>query len=484
MNNQNFLNDEKKLINDYMDLVFNQPIGKTKYKKSNIFTSLELIIDPICSQSCDYCYITNFGDKLYPKEIRSSKEETLKNLDILLNFYFKEKKFLFQEYEIFSGDVIFYDNYFFDILDILYKYLSEIYKKLPELYFDTLENREEGLCKTIVVPFNSYFIDNEEYCNIIYSYKEKFNKINVHLCFSWSHDGYYAASIREKRELTEEFYEKAFSFLEKVEGGCHPMLSAESIDTAIDNYEWWKTSVNKYIPNRFYNGDAMPMTLEVRNDNWTDQKLEGLCEYLKYRYYDIFNALDKDCDKMAKLYFLRDKEGIEDKAFISDAYDVLRLVHLNKDTQRRSTCAIGQQMMWRLSDLALVPCHRTCYPQFIGGFLKYNEEENYYIEPYNVSGYIAIKHSNWNMMPVCATCWARPFCIKGCLGSQFEHSGEIFLPNKQVCKLQKIKISCLLKLLTETKVLQTAINNGYLEEEELNDFKNIAEGLGYKIYDE
>ena len=114
----NFIKDETKLINDYMDLIFDIPLGKTGYKKSSIFGSIELIIDPQCSQSCDYCYISNFGKELYPKETRASKEDTLKNIDKLLHYYCEEKKFFFPDYEIFSGDIIFFDNYFFEILDV------------------------------------------------------------------------------------------------------------------------------------------------------------------------------------------------------------------------------------------------------------------------------------------------------------------------------------------------------------------------------
>lgn len=482
----NFIKDETKLINDYMDLIFDIPLGKTGYKKSSIFGSIELIIDPQCSQSCDYCYISNFGKELYPKEIRASKEDTLKNIDKLLHYYCEEKKFFFPDYEIFSGDIIFFDNYFFEILDIMYKYLSKIYNKLPELYLDREVKYENKIRKygiLIIVPFNSCFIDNENYCEKIYDYKEKFFDIGVNLAFSWSHDGYYAVQSREKRTLTDDFYKKAFSFIDKTESGIHPMLSAENIDTAIENYEWWKEASKKYLPDRFKRGDIIPMTLEVRNNNWTDDKLEKFCEYLEYRYNDTFNALDKDTDKMAKLFFCGDRNGIEEKAFISDEYDVLKLTIMDLDQQKTSSCAIGNQIMWRTSDLALVPCHRTCYPQFIGGFLRC-EEDNYYIEPYNVSGYIAIKHSNWKMMPVCVTCWAKDYCIKGCLGSQFETSGEIFLPNRPTCKLEKIKISCLLKLLIETNVLQTAIQKGYLDEYKSQTLINIAEGLGYKIENE
>ena len=46
------------------------------------------------------------------------------------------------------------------------------------------------------------------------------------------------------------------------------------------------------------------------------------------------------------------------------------------------------------------------------------------------------------------------------------------------------KISCLLKLLTETNVLQTAIQKGYLDEYKSQTLINIAEGLGYKIDNE
>ena len=35
---------------------------------------LELYITASCNQSCQYCYLNRFGDKIYPKEIRDNKE--------------------------------------------------------------------------------------------------------------------------------------------------------------------------------------------------------------------------------------------------------------------------------------------------------------------------------------------------------------------------------------------------------------------------
>lgn len=38
-----------------------------------VIESIELIIRPECNQKCQYCYITNHGDELYPKEERLDK---------------------------------------------------------------------------------------------------------------------------------------------------------------------------------------------------------------------------------------------------------------------------------------------------------------------------------------------------------------------------------------------------------------------------
>ena len=49
--------------------------------------------------------------------------------------------------------------------------------------------------------------------------------------------------------------------------------------------------------------------------------------------------------------------------------------------------------------------------------------------------------SNIYATPHCDTCVYNKFCIKGCAGSQYENTGDLFFPIPSVCKLEKAKIS-------------------------------------------
>ena len=53
------------------------------------FDSINLIIRPQCNQQCSYCYITQYGDELYP--IRPDRDETLHNVDLLLKYLYGKK---------------------------------------------------------------------------------------------------------------------------------------------------------------------------------------------------------------------------------------------------------------------------------------------------------------------------------------------------------------------------------------------------------
>ena len=69
--------------------------GKRQYRSPTEFfgSGVELIIRPQCNQKCEYCYITQYGKDLYPVEERISNEEILKNIKMLLEYFYNEKKY-------------------------------------------------------------------------------------------------------------------------------------------------------------------------------------------------------------------------------------------------------------------------------------------------------------------------------------------------------------------------------------------------------
>lgn len=73
----------------------------------------------------------------------------------------------------------------------------------------------------------------------------------------------------------------------------------------------------------------------------------------------------------------------------------------------------------RLGDLAIVPCHRTCYNHLLGGYFVKNEEDSEIIDikANNATSYIQMKSFNPVFSPKCLDCTYSDICLKGCLGS-------------------------------------------------------------------
>jgi hypothetical protein len=114
-----------------------------------------------------------------------------------------------------------------------------------------------------------------------------FKEIHVALIWSGSLDG---KIIEDKFrpfnntniKHTDEFYDSFFLFLTRhPETGMHPMISSDSCEYWIENYQWFIDRLKKIGME-----DREPMMLEVRNDDWTTEKLE---EYKKFLYFLIQN---------------------------------------------------------------------------------------------------------------------------------------------------------------------------------------------------
>lgn len=369
-NKELFEANERELLDAFLNYSFIK-VGETPFHISHVHSMLELIVTPQCNQKCDYCYITKYGDQLYPLETRADKETTLKNIDNLMKMFFYEKKYLFQQYEIFAGD-LFGTGYFFDLMDILYPYFAWAADKAPELF--TMGHKGE---RVIIIPCNLRFIADDETTNKVIEYYDKFKKIGVTIAFSWSHDGKYSTDVREKVEFSDEYYEKVFKFIQRTGAGIHPMLSTEGIDVAKENFDWWVEMFEKYLPERVEKGDYIPISLEVRNDGWTDEKIEKFLDLLKHRFEWMLNHCDNDIDKLARYYFHAPGEK---RIFDYDQFDCLT----HGKQEGCTTCSLSRSLTIRCSDLAIVPCHRTTYHQFIGGWFESDENGITGLKPNNV----------------------------------------------------------------------------------------------------
>ena len=241
-----FALDEKELLKVFLDETLFPPEQSFSYLsnhnsqlRNNSYSPptmgnnfrIELIVRPECNQHCDYCYITQYGSELYPLEERVDNKTILNNLDIILSYVLNERKIYINDWELFAGD-IFYDDLAWNIFDIFYNHLSQIHNIYSKLM------AEKPCC--IVIPSNCSFVQNDEKVQKFEEYFKKFEEIDTHLILSYSGDGKYATSFREHMDLSDDYYDKLFTFLGQHHTYCvHPMLSAENVQYWKENLDWW-----------------------------------------------------------------------------------------------------------------------------------------------------------------------------------------------------------------------------------------------------
>lgn len=391
---------------------------------------IELNVTPVCNQECEYCYLYKYGDKLYPKEIRSPKT-ILSNMRALLN-YFHEIKVNPRKIDLFSGE-IWSTKFGYDVLDVMLEFIRS--KKLtPEL---------------VMIPSNCSFVYNKKTRDKIQEYIDKFRDAGTDLVFSISIDGLYIEEQnrpfkdKEANQIknNDSSYDEIFRFAKKNQYGFHPMVAAGSIEKWIDNFNWWVRKLDKF---GFYNGNRCAlMTLEVRNDEWTDEKIIGYLKYLDNQINQEFRHIYNRDKRM----FARFASGYVNKIAPSSAkYDRYKsevrsyAPYMLSDSGSDFTCGIKQSIIFRLGDLSIGPCHRTHYPELIYGKYEVKDGKIVGLTANNVQLANRIYNVGYSGSIYCDRCAYTSYCIKGCMGAQFEANREPMLPCDSVCELEKAKI--------------------------------------------
>lgn len=75
-------------------------------------------------------------------------------------------------------------------------------------------------------------------------------------------------------------------------------------------------------------------------------------------------------------------------------------------------------------------------------------------------------------MPKCTTCINNDYCMHGCLGSQYEVSGELFEPIESVCFLLQSKTYFLLDKYFQLGIIDIALEKNYISLNQYNRFKD------------
>lgn len=441
--------NENVLLNQYLNKVIfcqeytfdfilrNEDIYREKkeYSKNRI-QCIELIIRPECNQKCEYCYIARYGAELYPFSERLTNEEILHNIDLLLDYVFNTRNLYINHWEFFAGD-LFYDEIFFDILDLYIKYLSEKQKIYPSIF--------ENFPGMILTPTNFSFIRNQKIKNKLEEYMEYFeNNFNWEIGFSISTDGKYAIDTREQINLDDTFFEDCFKWSKKYpKMGFHPIISASNVHNAIKNYDWWRDMSQKWYGNDPQKtGNFLPYWLEARNDEWTEENIEDFLKLLNHMVDDRLKLCNNNINELA--YHLAVGDGRNNTLPALIHADVIWFNTLSRDALQDLGCSMSGSIVINVSNLSLPPCHRLTYPQLNGGFFKIKNNKITDIESFNCSLYLIAKNVNAKYMPKCELCLYSVACHKGCFGAQYETNGELFQPAISVCNLQKQRFNFLI----------------------------------------
>lgn len=400
----NWEEENNIIINTY----FKKIIKEINHKKG---CSLELFITDVCNQNCEYCYLIKHQDELYPKNFRSTKQ-ILNNLQIFLNYLIENNYDNILKFSLFSGE-IWHTQFGLDVLETIYQYCLKA--KQPPL--------------SIMIPSNFSFILDDIQLQKIETYIDKFNKKNIYLNFSCSIDGFFIES--ENRPFnnsnnnyikdSEEHYEKIFKWCKKYGYGFHPMVNSFNIEKWKQQYKWWIDNFIKYE----LNFHQYSMFLEVRDNNWTDNKIYSYLDYLNFSVDYLFESYFKD-DPVGLLKTMLNIDTVDNGNYIN--------IQITRQSARMS-CTVDRIICIRLGDLSWVPCHRTSYDPFVYGTFQVQDNKIQNLIAKNVILPASIYSLGYKGHPKCDICPIADLCLRGCYGAQFEANKDLFYPCETVCNL-------------------------------------------------
>ena len=380
---------------DYKNKAAQYLLERTIFDKCN--KQLELSFTAHCDKACYYCYLKQFGDQLYP----NAKTETiLENLKLILDYADKEK-YKFSRLNLFTGE-------FFNL-----PYWREVFNIILQSDFDGYNE--------VTIPTNFSFVD-KGLVEDVHDYKMKFQQKGKDLLLSCSIDGADDYETRPNKDGSHTNINNVLDAIEYLEAGMHPMISPEFVKNYKKNIDFWIDVACRF--------NRMPMFLEVRNEFWNYFALENLAQCMWYLAEQMYiKVLHKDNELFTRTMFALDNESRRYNCF---------LLRFPVQLQRMS-CAFQSTVSIRVPDLMLIPCHRLSYEQFnYGQFVK--DGDSLKLVSKNLDFHSStVTFNPSSFLPKCANCDLRMFCIKGCLGAQFETNKDPFMPIDSVCALEKRK---------------------------------------------
>lgn len=408
----NYIEQDQQLFNDIIQRNYYSLFQKGQ-------GAIEFFLNGYCRSNCEYCYLKQHQNELFPKELYN-KEQIILNTELLIKWYIDNN--FTCPINIFSGEWL-TTELAEPILDLFYNYFKDLY------------NYQKP--KKIVAPDNMNFINDKKLTNKIQNYIDKFKKIGIQFYISASIDG--AKCDFGRTQQNEDFYIKCFNFLSKNKFLCHPMISSNNIKYWKENYLWWVNNAPDYITESL-------MMLEVRDETWTD---ESIC--------DLLNFCDFLIDFKLEHFFNNDLIQFSKYIFKSNANKILNQyspellqIHSFMNDMDGSTCSFSNTLFIRVPDLTLGLCHRLYYEDLILGELQINNEtkeiDNTLLMRNNsIPLLITKKFFKRSCMPHCESCIFEPICNGFCCGNSYENYKNILVPTMETCQMYKAKYTFLLE---------------------------------------
>lgn len=438
MSNNIYEEENNILFNNFLNDYFYK-----EFKKGNSILELELIISPVCNLGCKYCYLNKYYSKSFPKST-FDELKTIENLKKILKWI--DKNNFKVNLDIFSGE-LFAQNIGYKVMDIIYDW--------------ALTTKNKPL--SIVIPTNFTFILSEEYTKKVEDILYKFKNIDIPVKLSASFDGKYCEENRPYvRDLDIKFdhnrndiyYEKVFNFAKKYDTGFHPMIYSKKIEKWKDNFLWFQEQFKKYDIDwkNLY-------LLQVRNVEWNEKELKDFYDFIYFLCEYSWNKFDGNSDDFI------------DFIFRGKAFNIL--LQPFAKSKKGLPCAIQSELTIKVSDLKVFPCHRLLYPDLeIGEYIE-DDENILEFKTKNASLGLTIYGMHTNNQPMCNKCDINNICIGGCLGSQYEVNGSLFIPIQSVCKLNFNLILAIIKFCKDKKILNKLYAN--LSGKTLYQIKKVEE---------
>ena len=246
------------------------------------------------------------------------------------------------------------------------------------------------------------------------------------------------------------------------------MIYSKGIEKQKDNFDWlWDLSFNNEVdPFKFL------YLLEVRNKNWTEKEIKEFCNFLRHIYFKVWNHYNGDKEKF--LNFLLGLDG-------TPGFNILSTPII--DIGEKISCSIQTTLHVRVADLSIFPCHRTMYRDLkLGEFIYDKHQEDLIFQGQHLELNMVIPTMSSNNMPRCADCEINELCSKGCLGAQYEVTGDLFTPIPTVCNLKFAQIITLIDCLIKTDMYDKVVRA--VGNKKAWQIQKLREEMENNLYDE